>query len=139
MSLMHQPSARKLIWVPSPQSNRISRPWWRTSTLLSQLPELGQVNGKAIAKLAGVAPLNRDSGKLTGSRHIWDGRAAMRAVLYMAALVATRHNPVIRAFYQRLLAAGNPRKVALVACMHKLLLLCNAVLRTHTPWSPAIP
>lgn len=110
-----------------------------SSTLLSQLPELGQVNGKAIAKLAGVAPLNRDSGKLTGSRHIWDGRAAVRAVLYMAALVATRHNPVIRAFYQRLLAAGKPRKVALVACMHKLLLLCNAVLRTHTPWSPAIP
>jgi transposase len=88
-----------------------------SATLLSQLPELGQVDRKAIAKLAGVAPLNRDSGTLKGVRHIWGGRAAVRAVLYMAALVATRCNPQIRTFYQRLLAAGKPRKVALVACM----------------------
>jgi transposase len=107
--------------------------------LLSQLPELGQVTGKAIAKLVGVAPLNRDSGSVKGSRHIWGGRATVRAVLYMAALVATRHNPQIQQFYQRLLAAGKPRKLALVACMHKLLLLCNAILRTHTPWSPIAP
>jgi transposase len=110
-----------------------------SSTLLSQLPELGQVTGKAIAKLVGVAPLNRDSGSVKGSRHIWGGRATVRAVLYMAALVATRHNPQIQQFYQRLLAAGKPRKLALVACMHKLLLLCNAILRTHTPWSPIAP
>ena len=107
-----------------------------SATLLSHLPELGQLDRKAIAKLVGVAPLNRDSGSVKGTRHIWGGRAAVRAVLYMAALVATRHNPQIRAFYQHLLAAGKPRKVALVACMRKLLLLCNAVLRSRTPWRP---
>ena len=106
-----------------------------SATLLSGLPELGHVDGKAIAKLAGVAPLNRDSGTLKGVRHIWGGRAQVRAALYMAALVATRHNPQIRTFYQRLVAAGKPRKVALVACMHKLLRICNAVLMHNTPWS----
>ena len=110
-----------------------------SATLLSQLPELGQLDRKAIAKLVGVAPLNRDSGTIKGSRHIWGGRAAVRAVLYMAALVATRHNPQIRDFYLRLLGTGKPKKVALVACMRKLLLLCNAVLRSHTPWSPVTP
>jgi transposase len=111
-----------------------------SATLLSQLPELGQLDRKAIAKLVGVAPLNRDSGSVKGVRHIWGGRAAVRAALYMAALVATRHNPQIRTFYQRLRAAGKPRKVALVACMRKLLLICNAVLRTHTLWrSPVTP
>jgi transposase len=110
-----------------------------SATLLSHVPELGQLDRKAIAKLVGVAPLNRDSGTLKGARHIWGGRASVRAVLYMAALVATRHNPQIRTFYQRLLAAGKPRKVALVACMRKLLLICNAVLRSHTLWSPASP
>ncbi len=132
-----------------------SRPVWRerenllrriggigpivSATLLSQLPELGQLDRKAVAKLVGVAPLNRDSGTLKGVRHSWGGRAAVRAVLYMAALVATRHNPQIRTFYQRLLAAGKPRKLALVACMRKLLLICNAVLRNHSLWSPATP
>jgi transposase len=110
-----------------------------SATLLSQLPELGQLDRKAIAKLVGVAPLNRDSGSLKGLRHIWGGRAPVRAALYMAALVATRHNPQIRSFYQRLLAAGKPRKVALVACMRKLLLICNAVLRSDTLWSPTTP
>ena len=106
---------------------------------MSHLPELGQLDRKAIAKLVGVAPLNRDSGSVKGVRHIWGGRAQVRTVLYMAALVATRHNPQIRTFYQRLLAAGKPAKVALVACMRKLLLICNAVLRSHTSWSPASP
>jgi transposase len=110
-----------------------------SATLLSHLPELGQLDRKAIAKLVGVAPLNHDSGTLHGRRRIWGGRAAVRAALYMAALVATRYNPPIRAFYQRLLAAGKPKKLALVACMHKVLLQCNAILRTNTPWSPALP
>lgn len=110
-----------------------------SATLLSHLPELGQLDRKAIAKLVGVAPLNHDSGTVRGKRKIWGGRALVRAVLYMAALVATRHNPHIRAFYQRLLAAGKPKKLALVACMRKLLLLCNAILRSQTPWSPAHP
>jgi len=110
-----------------------------SATLLSQLPELGQLDRKAIAKLVGVAPLNRDSGTVKGVRHIWGGRAPVRAALYMAALVASRHNPQIRTFYQRLLATGKPPKVALVACMRKLLLICNAVLRSHTLWSSATP
>ena len=90
-----------------------------SATLLSQLPELGQLDRKALAKLVGVAPLSHDSGTLRGTRTIWGGRAPVRAALYMAALVATRHNPPIRAFYQRLLAAGKPRKLALVACMRQ--------------------
>jgi transposase len=110
-----------------------------SATLLSQLPELGQLDRKAIAKLVGVAPLNRDSGTLHGARRVWGGRAGVRAVLYMAALVATRHNPLIRGFYERLQAAGKPKKVALVACMHKLLLLCNSVLRSNSPWRPVTP
>jgi transposase len=105
-----------------------------SATLLSRLPELGQLDRKAIAKLVGVAPLNRDSGTIRGKRTIWGGRAAVRAVLYMGALVASRYNPHIRAFYLRLIAAGKPKKVALVACMRKLLLLCNAVIRSQTPW-----
>ena len=110
-----------------------------SATLLGQVPELVQLDRKAIAKLVGVAPLNRDSGTFQGKRKVWGGRPAIRAVLYMAALVATRHNPHIRAFYQRLLAAGKPKKLALVACMRKLLLLCSAILRTQTPWSPVHP
>jgi transposase len=108
-------------------------------TLLSQLPELGQLDRKAIAKLVGVAPLNHDSGTFHGKRKVWGGRAAVRAALYMAALVATRHNPQIRVFYQRLLASGKPKKLALVACMRKLLLQCSAIVRTQTPWSPVNP
>lgn len=105
-----------------------------SATLLSQLPELGQLDRKAIAKLVGVAPLNRDSGTLRGRRRVWGGRSAVRAVLYMAALVATRSNERVRAFYQRLLSSGKPKKVALVACMRKLLVMCNSVLRSATPW-----
>jgi transposase len=107
--------------------------------LLSHLPELGQLDRKGIAKLVGVAPLNRDSGTLHGARRVWGGRAGVRAVLYMAALVATRYNPLIRAFYERLKAAGKPKKVALVACMHKLLLLCNSILRSNSAWRPITP
>ncbi len=84
----------------------------------------------------GVAPLNRDSGVLRGKRSIWGGRSEVRAALYMGALVATRFNPALKAFYGRLLAAGKPKKVALVACMRKLLIILNAMLRDHTPWRP---
>ena len=103
-------------------------------TLLAEVPELGHLDRKAIAALVGVAPLACESGTLRGRRVVWGGRARVRAALYMAALVATRHNPTIRAFYQRLCAAGKPKKVALTACMHKLLLILNAILRHHTPW-----
>ena len=103
-------------------------------TLLAELPELGRLSRKEIAKLVGVAPLNRDSGTLRGRRLIVGGRASVRAVLYMAALVATRCNAVIRAFYQRLLAAGKPKKLALTACMRKLLTILNAMAKTNTRW-----
>ena len=103
-------------------------------TLLAELPELGRLTQKRIAALVGVAPFNRDSGMLKGHRGTWGGRAGVRTSLYMAALVATRHNPVIRAFYERLLARGKPKKVALVACMRKLLVILNAMLRSNTPW-----
>jgi len=106
-----------------------------SSTLLALLPELGQLNRKAIAKLVGVAPLNRDSGQYRGRRQVWGGRATVRAALYMAALVGSRHNPVLKGFYQRLLDAGKPKKVALTACIHKLLLMLNAILRTQRPWT----
>jgi transposase len=106
-------------------------------TLLAQLPELGRLSHKAISALVGVAPLNRDSGTLRGKRLVYGGRAPVRAVLYMAALVASRRNPVIRAFYDRLRAAGKPAKVALTACMRKLLVILNAIARSGTPWRPA--
>ena len=104
------------------------------TTLLADLPELGTLSRKQIAALVGVAPLTCDSGTLRGRRIVWGGRARVRAALYMAALVATRCNPVIRDFYQRLLVAGKPKKVALVACMHKLLTILNALLRQGVPW-----
>jgi len=104
------------------------------TTLLAELPELGQLSRRQISGLAGVCPFSRDSGTMRGRRSIWGGRASVRAALYMASVVACRHNPVIRAFYQRLLAAGKPKKVALVACMHKLLITLNAMLKTGTPW-----
>ncbi len=107
-----------------------------SATLLSELPELGRLDRKPLALLVGVAPLNRDSGTLRGQRGIWGGRAPVRAALYMAALVASRHNPVIRALYERLRAAGKSKKVALVACMHKLLTILNALLRDRRPWQP---
>lgn len=103
-------------------------------TLLASLPELGTLNRKQIAALVGVAPLNRDSGRLRGRRTIWGGRAPVRAALYMGALAATRWNPVIRAFYQRLCAAGKAKKVALTACMRKLLIILNAMVQHRTPW-----
>ena len=103
-------------------------------TLLASLPELGTLDRKQIAALVGVAPLNRDSGQWQGRRQVWGGRAPVRQVLYMAALVATRYNPVLRAFYARLRAAGKPAKVALVAVMRKLLVLLNAILAHQTPW-----
>jgi transposase len=103
-------------------------------TLLADLPELGRLSRREIAKLVGVAPLSRDSGTLRGRRFVQGGRATVRAVLYMGALVATRRNAVIRAFYQRLVAAGKPKKLALVACMRKLLTMLNVIVRTHTPW-----
>jgi transposase len=106
-------------------------------TLLAELPELGRLSHKAIAALVGVAPLARDSGTLRGKRLVYGGRAPVRAVLYMAALVAARRNPVIRAFYQRLRTAGKPAKVALTACMRKLLVILNAIARSGTPWQPA--
>jgi transposase len=105
-------------------------------TLLVELPELGKLSHKAVAALVGVAPLARDSGATRGSRSIWGGRAHGRQVLYMAALTAVRHNDVVRAVYERLLAAGKPKKVALVACMRKLLIWCNALLRDGTLWNP---
>ena len=89
-----------------------------------------------MAALIGVAPFNRDSGTLRGRRTVYGGRAEVRAVLYMGALVATKHNPVIKAFYTRLCAAGKAKKVALTACMHKLLTIMNAMVRDLTPWQP---
>ena len=103
-------------------------------TLITELPELGHLDRKQIAALVGVAPLNRDSGTLRGQRTIWGGRAAVRATLYMATLSATRFNRVIKAFYDRLIAAGKRPKVALTACMHKLLIILNAILRSGRPW-----
>ena len=108
-------------------------------TLLAELPELGRLDRRQAAALVGVAPFNRDSGRLRGRRTIWGGRARVRAVLYMGALSASRHNPLIRAFYQRLLAAGKPKKVALTACMRKLLVILNAMLKHHTPWRDLSP
>jgi transposase len=104
-------------------------------TLLANLPELGHLSRREIAKLVGVAPLSRDSGTFRGRRFVQGGRAPVRAVLYMGALVATRRNVVIRTFYQRLLAAGKPKKLALVACMRKLLTILNTIVRTGRAWS----
>ncbi|HEY0780783.1 MAG TPA: IS110 family transposase [Gemmatirosa sp.] len=106
-------------------------------TLLAELPELGRLSRREVAKLVGVAPLSRDSGTMRGRRFVHGGRAGVRGVLYMAALVATKRNAVIRAFYQRLLAAGKPKKLALVACMRKLLTTLNAMARSNTPWCAA--
>ena len=103
-------------------------------TLLANPPELGTLNRRQIAALVGVAPYNRDSGALRGKRAVWGGRSRVRAVLYMGALVASRHNPAIRDFYQRLLAAGKPKKVALVASMRKLLVILNGMLKHGSPW-----
>jgi transposase len=106
-------------------------------TLLAELPELGRLNRRAIAKLVGIAPMNHDSGVWRGRRAIKGGRTTVRSALYMAALVATRRNARIKAFYQRLLAMGKPKKLALVACMRKLLTILNHMARTGTRWAPA--
>jgi transposase len=103
-------------------------------TLLADLPELGRLNRHQIAALAGVAPFNRDSGTLRGKRTVWGGRTHVRSSLYMSALVATRYNPVIKAFYERLCTAGKCKKAALTACMRKLLVILNAIVRTGIPW-----
>jgi transposase len=107
-----------------------------SASLLGLLPELASLERRELAALVGVAPLNRDSGQQRGQRRIWGGRAAVRRVLYMATLVASRHNPVIRAHYQQLVARGKPKKLALVACMRKLLGILAALLRTGKPWTP---
>jgi transposase len=107
-------------------------------TVLAELPELGLLNRKQVAALVGVAPFNRDSGRLRGQRTIWGGRAPVRTALYMATLVATRWNPVIRQFYQRLRAAGKAPKVALVAAMRKLLTILNAMMHQGTHWHPTV-
>lgn len=109
------------------------------STLSADLPELGQLNKKRIAALVGVAPFNNDSGRWHGKRRIKGGRASVRQVLYMAAVAAARSNPVIRTFYLSLLERGKEKKVALVACMHKLLSILNAMIRDHQPWHDPLP
>ena len=108
-------------------------------TLLAHLPELGTLDRRQIAALVGVAPFNRDSGTLRGKRTVWGGRARVRAVLCMGVLSATRYNPVIRDFYQRLLATGKPKKVALVACMRKLVVILNSMLRHRSLWRDMPP
>jgi transposase len=108
------------------------------TTLVAALPELGTLTRRQIAALVGVAPLNRDSGTLRGRRTVWGGRAQVRAVLYMSTVVAVRHNPVVAAFYQRLRAAGKAPKLALTACMRKLLTILNAMLKHHTRWAPVM-
>lgn len=106
------------------------------AVLLAQLPELGKLDRRRVAALVGVAPLNRDSGQMRGQRSIWGGRADVRRTLYMATLTAVRHNPVLAAHYERLLAAGKRKKVALVACMRKLLTILNAIAKHGSTWNP---
>lgn len=103
-------------------------------TRLAELPERGTLPSKQLAALVGIAPLNRDSGTRRGTRTSWGGRAVVRTALYMAALAATKWNPVIKAFYRQLLARGKAKKAALVACMHKLLIILNAMVKQRTPW-----
>jgi transposase len=109
------------------------------AVLMACLPELGSLTNREIAKLVGVAPLNRDSGTMRGKRSTWGGRAHVRSALYMATLSAVRWDPTLSAFYKRLIAAGKLPKVALVACMHKLLRIINAVIKSNQPWQPSYP
>lgn len=109
-----------------------------SKTLIAELPELGTLSRKGIAALAGVAPLNRDSGRFRGKRQVWGGRAVVRSALYMAALTAVRHNPVLRAYYEKLVQAGKAKKVALVACMRKLLVILNAMMKSKQTWNPSL-
>jgi transposase len=108
------------------------------STLIAEVPELGQLSRREIGALIGVVPINRDSGQMRGQRTIFGGRARVRHVLYMAALAAARYNPAIKVFYARLLAAGKPKKVALVACMRKLLTILNAIVKAGKPWNASL-
>ena len=108
-------------------------------TLLADLPELGTLDRRQISALVGVAPFNRGSGVMRGKRTVWGGRAKVRAALYMSTLVATRYNPVIKEFYLRLCAAGKPKKVALTACMRKLLTIINAIIKTGSTWRDPAP
>lgn len=108
------------------------------ATILAFMPELGSISGARAAKLAGLAPLNRDSGTARGKRHVWGGRSIVRSTLHMAMLSAVRYNPVIKAFYDRMVAAGKPKKVALTACSHKLLRILNAMARTGKEWTPEL-
>lgn len=109
------------------------------ATLLADLPELGRLERRQISALAGVCPYSRDSGAMRGRRMIWGGRPSVRRALYMAALVAIRYNQRFQSFYDRLVAAGKPKKVAITACMRKLLVILNAMLRHGTPWNPELP
>jgi transposase len=144
---------RRLVRVDSDLDQRIREsPVWRAKedllrsvpgvgpvlsrTLIAELPELGRLSRQEIAALVGVAPLNRDSGRMRGRRSTWGGRARIRAVLYMAAVVASRRNAAIQTFYLRLRATGKPGKVALVACMRKLLVILNSMVRNNRPWNP---
>jgi transposase len=108
------------------------------ATLVGQLPELGALDRRQIAALVGVAPLNRDSGKRTGGRHIWGGRGTVRAMLYMATVSGIVHNPLLKPLYERLCARGKPTKVAMVACMRKLLTIANAMVRDGSVWTPTL-
>jgi len=108
------------------------------AVLLAELPELGKLDRRRVAALVGVAPLNRDSGQMRGQRTIWGGRADVRRTLYMATLTAVRHNPIIKTHYERLLAAGKRKKVALVACMRKLLTMLNAIAKNGSKWDPTL-
>jgi transposase len=110
-----------------------------SATLIAQVPELGSCNRKEIAALVGLAPFNHDSGKKRGKRMIRGGRSFVRNILYMAAISATRFNPVIKAMYDRLLKNGKQKKVAIVACMRKLLTILNAMIRTNSSWQPVFP
>ncbi|BBJ65434.1 IS110 family transposase [Enterobacter asburiae] len=106
------------------------------AVLLAEVPELGTLSRREISALIGVAPVNRDSGTMRGRRTVFGGRASVRTALYMSALVGTRHNPVIKEFYTRLVAAGKPKKVALTACIRKLLTILNAMLKNNEAWDP---
>jgi len=109
-----------------------------SSTLLAAVPELGNINSKQLSALVGVAPLNRDSGLFRGKRTVWGGRENVRSVLYMAAMTAIRFNPVIQQFYKRLRDAGKPHKVAITACMRKMLVILNSMMKNQTYWMPTV-
>jgi transposase len=105
-------------------------------TLIAEMPELGRLNSRQVAALVGVAPFNRDSGKMRGTRSVWGGRAQVRSVLYMATVCAVRHNPPLKAAYERLRQAGKPPKLALTACMRRLIVTINAMLKSRSTWDP---